>query len=358
MLQQLLEAKHILPIIENGKQRMVKEPRAKNTKGPTKRKKKAKKKLLKRKKEAQKKLMKEKKQAAIERKAQKKQAKQLKQDADVSMPQPENGALQQQQQQKKKRKAMDAVQQPPPPQQANGAKPSGPPPAEADPHEEPATQQKKKKKKKGQQAAEPQAEAVQPSISAAAVHAEPDPNAAQPVGPATAEADPHEKAATQKKQKKKKTRLSAAEPQAEAEQPSTIAAAVHAEPDAHAAPPPRKQQKKLQQEGSQGARAAVLASMAEVGDKQAAQSGRPIQKAIYTEHAAVAALSDAEVAAWRSERSTVVDGCDLRPVPDFEHAGPAFTSLPLSVFVACVRMCMRARSGCPACMACAASHDN
>ena len=164
-------------------------------------------------------------------------------------------------------------------------------------------------------------------------------NGAEPAGSAPALVHPHEAPASQKKIKKKKKRQ-AAELQAEAEPPSissTIAA--NAEPDATAAAPPKKKQKS---QGSKGMQAAVLATMAEVGDKEAAQRGRPIQKAIYAEHAAIAAMSDAEVAAWQSERSTVVDGCDLRPVPAFEHAGPA----PACLLCMCPSACMPSECPC------------
>ena len=41
----------------------------------------------------------------------------------------------------------------------------------------------------------------------------------------------------------------------------------------------------------------------------------------YTEHAATAGQSAAEVAALRDSRRTVVEGSDLKPIRAFEHAG-------------------------------------
>ena len=44
-------------------------------------------------------------------------------------------------------------------------------------------------------------------------------------------------------------------------------------------------------------------------------------KDLYTEHAAVAALSDDEVAKLRAARATVVEGSTLKPVLQFNQAG-------------------------------------
>ena len=50
-------------------------------------------------------------------------------------------------------------------------------------------------------------------------------------------------------------------------------------------------------------------------------AGRRIVKDLYAEHAAVAALSDAEVAKLRAVRATVVEGTALKPVLHFNQAG-------------------------------------
>lgn len=61
--------------------------------------------------------------------------------------------------------------------------------------------------------------------------------------------------------------------------------------------------------------------LAAVGDRELARSGKPILKELYTEHAAVAALTPAEVDAWRAERETVVTGRGMKPVIAFGQAG-------------------------------------
>ncbi len=63
--------------------------------------------------------------------------------------------------------------------------------------------------------------------------------------------------------------------------------------------------------------------LASVGDVAAARAGPPVVKALYAEHAAVAALTEAEVAAWRAERATAVSGGQWKPVLEFSHAGTA-----------------------------------
>ena len=63
---------------------------------------------------------------------------------------------------------------------------------------------------------------------------------------------------------------------------------------------------------------AVLAS---VGDQELAKSGKPIQKSLYHEHAAVTAMTAEEVTKHQADRDTAVTGADLRPVLQFEHAG-------------------------------------
>lgn len=66
--------------------------------------------------------------------------------------------------------------------------------------------------------------------------------------------------------------------------------------------------------------------LAAVGNRELARSGKAIIKALYKEDPAVAALTSAEVDAWRAERETVVSGCDLRPVMAFNQAGKSPSS--------------------------------
>ena len=177
---------------------------------------------------------------------------------------------------------------------------------------DPLAQKKKKRKKQSS------ADAAQPVPLEA--------NGAGPAAPPAADSGAGAAAPATDKKLKKKRRKQAAEAQ-EAAQPAGSTAPLHAEPDRHAAAPPQNKKKKKahKQEGAGSAQAAAeLASMAQVGDKEAARAGRPIQKAVYAEHSAVSAMSAADVAAWRAERRTVVDGCDLRPVPAFEHASTDF----------------------------------
>lgn len=63
------------------------------------------------------------------------------------------------------------------------------------------------------------------------------------------------------------------------------------------------------------------ASLAAVGDQELARTGKPIQKALYTEDPAVMRMTDAEVQQWRDERETAVAGCDIKPVTAFDQAG-------------------------------------
>lgn len=122
-------------------------------------------------------------------------------------------------------------------------------------------------------------------------------------------------AASLKANKKKKAKRLKAAAEAQQQQVVSMPAA-----EAAAQAPPRKKQKKgSAQAGSAGGE--VQASMAEVGDRELARLGKPIRKALYSEDPAVAAMSSAEVDAGREERSTVVTGCDIRPVPAFEQAG-------------------------------------
>ena len=89
--------------------------------------------------------------------------------------------------------------------------------------------------------------------------------------------------------------------------------------------PPKKKSKK-QKTGSSDTpmgritvrQEAVLAS---VGDKELAKTGKTIQKNLYHEHAAVAAMTMEEVTKHRADRDTAVTGADLRPVLQFDQAG-------------------------------------
>ncbi|KAL4442663.1 hypothetical protein ABPG77_006657 [Micractinium sp. CCAP 211/92] len=64
-----------------------------------------------------------------------------------------------------------------------------------------------------------------------------------------------------------------------------------------------------------------VGGMAVVGDRQLAASHPPLVKALYSEAAEVAAMSDADVAAWREERRTAVEGAALRPITSFAQSG-------------------------------------
>lgn len=64
-----------------------------------------------------------------------------------------------------------------------------------------------------------------------------------------------------------------------------------------------------------------VGGMAVVGDRQLAASRPPLVKALYSETAEVAAMSDADVAAWREERRTAVEGAALRPITSFAQSG-------------------------------------
>lgn len=132
----------------------------------------------------------------------------------------------------------------------------------------------------------------------------------------TAPANGHLSAEPGRKEKKKKKKANAA---AEA-LPQPKQGMEPAVPDDDATLPDAAPEKKKQKK-KKGPTPTEAPSMAQVGDRELATSGKPIQKALYSEHPAVAGLSDAEVDAWRSERSTVVTGCDIRPVPAFDQAG-------------------------------------
>ena len=97
-----------------------------------------------------------------------------------------------------------------------------------------------------------------------------------------------------------------------------------------AAPADEQQQQQQQQpagkkakKGKAAAAAAEAApgGMAAVGDRGLAASRPPLVKALYTEAAKVAAMSAADVAAWRKERKTKVEGCQLHPISSFAQSG-------------------------------------
>ncbi len=112
-----------------------------------------------------------------------------------------------------------------------------------------------------------------------------------------------------KKKKKKKRKAADAEGQAAEAKPAEEAPALDG------VPVEKSKKKKIREQQSSEP---VLAA---VGDRELARTGKPIRKALYTEHAAVAALTPAEVDAWRAERDTVVTGSDLSPVMAFDQAG-------------------------------------
>lgn len=108
---------------------------------------------------------------------------------------------------------------------------------------------------------------------------------------------------------KKKRKSAAAEDKAAA-----AAAAASAEQQQ---PAPKKQKK-----GKAGAAAAATPDgLAAVGDRQLASSRPQLVKALYSEAADVAAMSASDVAAWRKERKTAVEGCTLHPISTFAQSG-------------------------------------
>ena len=123
-----------------------------------------------------------------------------------------------------------------------------------------------------------------------------------------------------RKERKRKKRADAAAASAAAAAPAPSMATTATSAAACATgdqQPPAKKRKKADKQQPGPAAAAV----ASVGDVAAARTGLPVLKALYTEHAAVAAMTDEEVAAWRAERATAVAGCDWRPAHEFAHAG-------------------------------------
>jgi hypothetical protein len=120
----------------------------------------------------------------------------------------------------------------------------------------------------------------------------------------------------EKKKKRKDGAVAAAAP-----------AAAAAEQQQEAAPAKKKQKK--------AAAAAVDSSggMAAVGDRQLAATRPALVKALYTQHADVAATIAAAVAAWREERQTKVEGSELNPITAFSQSSEC--PAPLLVLLAC-----------------------
>ncbi len=202
-------------------------------------------------------------------------------------------------------------------------------------------ERKRLKKLKRQQAA--RAEASQPPETAApALNAN--------GSPASCSADADREAQPQKKKKRK-------------QQPDSTSLDAHAEPEAHKSK--KKKKKQLQEatasipdsvqhepNGLQTAKHTLSASTpadqtaaasteglqpkkkkskptgappvamwAAVGNREAAKSGKPVQKALYAEDPAVTRMTDASVQQWRDERQTAVTGCNIKPVTAFSQAG-------------------------------------
>lgn len=129
-----------------------------------------------------------------------------------------------------------------------------------------------------------------------------------------------------KKKKKKKRKAADAEGQVAEAKPEEEQPA-----DAQAVAPDQKAKKKKSVQQSSEP------ELAAVGDRELARSGKPIMKALYSEHAAVTALTPAEVDAWRAERDTVVTGCDMKPVMSFDQSGTPpsehASTLPCNIFL-------------------------
>ena len=65
----------------------------------------------------------------------------------------------------------------------------------------------------------------------------------------------------------------------------------------------------------------AASKLAVIGNRESARKGMPLRKALYTEHAEVAAMSDAVVSDWQAERDIAVEGSSLRPVQSFDQSG-------------------------------------
>ncbi|CAL8460624.1 g153 [Coccomyxa elongata] len=98
-----------------------------------------------------------------------------------------------------------------------------------------------------------------------------------------------------------------------------VKATLHQPADAQGSVPDQPEKRKKKKKKSE--QPSGQPELAAVGDRELARSGKPIVKDLYTVHAAVAALTPAEVDAWRGERETVVTGRDMKPVIAFDQAG-------------------------------------
>ena len=72
---------------------------------------------------------------------------------------------------------------------------------------------------------------------------------------------------------------------------------------------------------SQPAAAASAVKFAAVGDRDLARSRPALTKALYTESAEVKNMREAEVAAWRAERSVTLEDAEARPLTSFAQSG-------------------------------------
>eukprot|EP00878_Enallax_costatus_P036328 GHUV01040786.1.p1 GENE.GHUV01040786.1~~GHUV01040786.1.p1 ORF type:complete len:407 (-),score=149.08 GHUV01040786.1:180-1376(-) len=93
---------------------------------------------------------------------------------------------------------------------------------------------------------------------------------------------------------------------------------------AEAAAPPAQEQKKPKKQKQQQQPALnqlALNQLAVVGDAQLAATRAAVIKALYREHPDLTAVSDAKISEVLQQRRTAVDGSDLRPVMTFEQTG-------------------------------------
>lgn len=79
--------------------------------------------------------------------------------------------------------------------------------------------------------------------------------------------------------------------------------------------------KKKAKKGAAAAAEGLPEGMAAVGDRQLAASRPALIKALYSEAAEVAAMSEEAVASWRKERKSKVEGCGLNPITSFAQTG-------------------------------------
>lgn len=90
------------------------------------------------------------------------------------------------------------------------------------------------------------------------------------------------------------------------------------EPEAMAQP--LKKQKK-NKDDAEAASNRHSTSMANVGDRQLAKSRPKLRKNLYVESEEVTNMSNDAVARWREERSTTVEGIDMKPLLSFKQSG-------------------------------------